>query len=244
MPKEFVHYTINQEFAQYIECIRNLSPSQEWVAVDHECRIIAASNGFIYSLGEPDIIGKKLDEVNQYAEEVVNGFKKVFNLIISRVDKSNFKFIRVKTIGEHVVLGDLRVSKITDSITGGIIGAIGLLNQIKFAPSVINFVKNIKMDGIVEIKDYDDKLQQLELDEQPHIVCWLIVLHKSIQEIADILEKIYHKPFARSTVSGLIQRHILEKVDANISVELFDKIHSLGILNSIPERLFNHLTTT
>lgn len=232
---------LDDKLQQYAATIRNLEPSEEHFILNKELTFIAASRGILYSLKDPDLIGKDTSKFSSTAMNFHHDYKKIAEKMqISTTNK--FNYILLNKINGHVTFGIVRITKIIDQ-NNQIIGFINLITRIRYCVNIVYMISNSAPSSFIQINSpTDEDRLNSPLDEVEQIICWLLTLNKSLKEISFNLEEIYGKKFPTSTLSSIIYRKILIKLNVETFDVLLKHLYKNSILSSIPQKLFTYLT--
>ena len=236
---------IENKLQYYTSIIHKLAPTQDYFVFNERLIFVAASNGFMYSLEDADLISKPTDLLVGHALNFYNSYKQIAKRIM-KSKEIEFNYINIHKTPEHVLLGRIRISKILDD-NGNLLGFINLIDRIKYCPSIIGLVAHSPGADFIEISNthgYDDNSPINTLTEQEQMICWLLNLNKSFKEIAYILEQVDKKPVSISTISSSVYRNICNKFNIEEQADLIDYLQKHDVLTAIPERLFRYLSRT
>lgn len=231
---------LNDKLQQYAATIRNLEPSEEHFILNEKLTFIGASRGFLYSLKDPDLIGKFTDDFSCTARNFHHDYKKIAGRMQTSTT-NKFNYILLEKANEHVTFGMVRVTKVTDQ-NSQIIGFINLITRIRYCVNIVYIISNYAPSRFIQINNpADEDRLNSPLEEIEQIICWLLTLNKPLKEISYILEEIYGKKFPNSTLSSIIYRKILIKLNIETINALVKHLYKNSILSSIPQKLFTYL---
>lgn len=211
--------------------------AKSMVIWDHEFKCIFASKLYLDYIGEADICGKKMFEVNQEFANLSIEFKhKITNRVLSSRKPVMGYFFYSNPKGQSYALMNATVYPIFDQQSNEIIAVLTEVNRIGNEEAYFALIKSFSTKDQNSVMSTTLNLNH-KITLRERIIIFLLIIGRNHKQITQIIATIFNRAITVNTVSNAISKQIYRKLEVNNTPDLIHKAIRLGFLYNIPKEL-------